>query len=67
MQAERVRVVRERRDQIAVFEEVPAKVCHGCGHRWFGLRAVRRMEAEMQSAAVPRAILRVPVYALSDA
>ncbi|MBI1930203.1 YgiT-type zinc finger protein [Candidatus Poribacteria bacterium] len=66
LEAQRVRVVRERAEQLAVFENIPAKVCQKCGHRWFGLQVVQEMEVSLSAAPSPVRTLRVPVYALED-
>lgn len=65
LEAQRVRVVRERAEQLAVFENVPAKVCQKCGHRWFGLQVVREMENTLSSMPAPLSTLHVPVYTLN--
>jgi len=65
--AAHVRVVRQRGDEIGVFEGVPAEVCARCGEQYVGLKAARGMEAAMTASATPQRTLEVPVYALQEA
>jgi YgiT-type zinc finger domain-containing protein len=65
LEQKQVRVVRERHEQPVLFENVPAKVCKKCGHRWFGLPVVREMEKKLSNATAPVSTLCIPVYALN--
>ena len=56
-------VYRHRRGSHFIFERVPARVCPGCGERYFAARVVRAMDREMR-ARHKRATVAVPVIAL---
>ncbi|NCO40501.1 MAG: YgiT-type zinc finger protein [Armatimonadetes bacterium] len=63
----RVRVVRQRGDEIGLFDAVPAKVCEHCGEQYVGLKAARGMETAMAAPEKPSRTVKVPVYALQEA
>jgi len=63
----RVRVVRQRGDEIGLFDGVPAKVCQRCGEQYVGVKAARSMETAIAASAKPERTLEVPVYALQEA
>jgi YgiT-type zinc finger domain-containing protein len=55
-------VYRHRRGRHFIFEQVPGRVCAGCGERYFSASVVRAMEAEMRTRA-KRPTVAVPVIA----
>jgi YgiT-type zinc finger domain-containing protein len=65
--ATRVRVVRQRGEEIGLFDGVPAKVCERCGEQYVGLKAARGMGTAMAAPAKPSRTVEVPVYALQEA
>lgn len=59
----RITVYWHRRDKHFIFEQVPARVCSGCGERYFSAGVVQAMETQMRSRR-QRATVPVPVIAL---
>ena len=59
-----VTVYRHRGAQHYIFENVPAKVCRHCGHRYFDHDVVEQMEAAMNSPHVQEFARPVPVIEL---
>ena len=58
----RVTVYRHQRGKHFIFEKVPARVCTGCGARYFSAQVVRTMDRQMISRR-KRATVAVPVIA----
>ena len=56
-------VYRHRGGKHFIFERVPARVCPGCGERYFSARVVRAMDRQMR-ARRKRTTVAVPVIAL---
>jgi YgiT-type zinc finger domain-containing protein len=56
----------ERGDQLAVIEDVVAKVCQRCGHRWYPAKSARALEAAFSGEQEPVGTLEVPVYSLGQ-
>jgi len=59
----RVTVYRHRRHKHFIFEEVPARVCSGCGERYFSAHVVRAMERQLSSRR-RRTTVAVPIIGL---
>ena len=55
-----VTVHRARRGRHFIFEQVPARVCRGCGERYFSHAVAKRMERLMSSRKKHRTVA-VPV------
>jgi YgiT-type zinc finger domain-containing protein len=55
-------VYRHRRGKHFIFEQVPARVCPGCGERYFSASVVRSMDRQMHVRR-RRATVAVPVIA----
>lgn len=54
-------------DEVAVFEDVPAKVCHQCGETWLDAATVEKMENIFHKKLKPTHNLSVPVWSLKKA
>ncbi|MFN0123222.1 MAG: YgiT-type zinc finger protein [Blastocatellia bacterium] len=59
-----VTVYRKRRDRHFIFERVPARVCAGCGERYFSAQVVREMDHQMRQTQDPKTMIAVPVIEL---
>lgn len=54
-------------DEVAVFEDVPARVCHQCGESWLDSAIVEKMEEIFHKKKKPTHKLLVPVWSLKKA
>lgn len=54
-------------DEVAVFEDVPAMVCHQCGETWLDATTVEKMEHIFLKKEKPAHKLSVPVWNLKKA
>jgi YgiT-type zinc finger domain-containing protein len=59
-----VTVYRHRGQQHFIFENVPARVCSGCGHRYYSLDVAEQMEHWIDSPDTSAYIQPVPVIHL---
>lgn len=62
-----VTVYRHRREQHFIFQKVPARVCPGCGERYFSARVVREMDRLMQTPAAQTNLAQVPLIQFKQA
>jgi YgiT-type zinc finger domain-containing protein len=60
-----VTVYRHRGERHFIFERVPARVCKACGHRYFSVDIVERMEWLMDSPDTQAFAQPVPIVALT--
>ncbi len=61
-----ITVYRHRHGKHFIFERVPARVCPGCGERYFAAAVAREMDRQL-AARRRRATIAVPVIALRAA
>lgn len=62
-----VTVYRHRQDQHSIFQEVPARICPGCGERYFSARVVREMDRLMQTPDAQANLVQVPLIQFKQA
>jgi len=53
-------------DDIVVFEDVPARVCHACGEIWLSSQVVQAMDKVLKSQKKPTKEITIPVWSLAD-
>lgn len=62
--AKRIRHVHHWGDEIVVFENVPAEVCHQCGEVYFAPNVLEMMDRATTEKLEPDRMLTVPVFSL---
>lgn len=60
-----VTVYRHRRGQHFIFEQVPARVCRECGHRYFAMDVIEEMDRLMDAPETQERVQPVPVISLA--
>lgn len=62
-----VTVYRHRHGQHFIFQQVPTRVCPGCGARYFSAEVVREMDRLMQTPVALANLVQVPLIPFQQA